>query len=324
MPLRQVAVVLGGLDRGDRAASHQELERFWQELRSRLDANQSIVALAHHLTDQQEAPVTVSAYEEWKTQFCERRDAEAFVSFPAVPGPARTPPPWGQPLVVWRAFAGTEGEPLDLRVRWFGEAVDGKRLHSELAKSLRGLGRSSNHLPPTLSGHDRGAVVVQVLFDDAWRPRPSHGPWAAPEEVPRLPPGALVTLALAQLTGEPPEDFTPTATYVVEVGADAEVVYRLEVFDPSLTAAQVRGDFAAKLSRAINVDKLGPAVRALVVERGHDGLISWGRAGQCRSSSQPSLSQPWERPNSSLPPCGISRPEPAHPKAEGSSASPAC
>ena len=38
MPLRQVAVVLEGLDRGDRDASHQELERYWVELRSRLEA----------------------------------------------------------------------------------------------------------------------------------------------------------------------------------------------------------------------------------------------------------------------------------------------
>ena len=232
------------------------------------------MALAHDLIDQEGCPIIVSAYDDWKDRFCQHWDGEA-----AVPGarpPGDMPPsPWGQPLVVWRAFTGFEGEPLDVRIRWFAGEGDAERLHAEVATHLRSLGRAPN-LPYTSGpGQDRGAVFVQVLFDDSWRPRVSHGPWGAPETVPHLPPGALATLALAQLTGEPPEDFTPTATYLAEVCADGAVSCRLEVLDPSLTADGVRAEFAAKLGRAINFDKLG-SVRTLFVERDRDGVITWG------------------------------------------------
>ena len=174
MPLRQVTVVLEGLDRGDRDASHRELERYWAELRSRLDANQAIVALAHDLIDQEGGPVIVSAYEEWKDRFCQHWDAEAAGPGSPVLG-GRPTSPWGQPLVVWRAFTGLEGEPLDVRIRWFAGEGDAERLHTEVAKVLRMLRRTPNGLPSG-PGEDRGAVFVQVFFDDSWRSRITHGP----------------------------------------------------------------------------------------------------------------------------------------------------
>lgn len=200
------------------------------------------------------------SYEQWKDEHCEREDDKLIERRSS------------KPLAVWRAFAAPVGEPLDIRVRWFTDAVDHGTLVAKVCGALEGvLRRTWQHaaLAPM-------ALLVQVVMNDRLGAPVSTStstPNGAPSEAPNYPRMELIARALTQLSGEAAIRHLPSAIYTAAVTAAGGIDGSFNVSSSTLDVDQVRRVLSAKLGEVV-VTSFATAVYVAVFPDGSTSCLT--------------------------------------------------